>query len=82
MRHEAEMKAILKQVELLTQEEKRWLSDKLREEALSEPGGAPITQKRPSFGELLGVANPTGRDYTDDEVDQLRYEALNQKHLL
>ncbi len=36
----------------------------------------------PGLGDqLLGIANPTGRQYTDEEIDQLKHNYLKEKHL-
>jgi hypothetical protein len=35
-----------------------------------------------SLGELQGVANPTGRTFTDEEIDELRFAVLKEKYKL
>lgn len=52
-----------------------------RKLAARRPGRTLPPKKRGSLIALLGVANPTGRQFTDEEVDQLRYEALAEKYL-
>jgi hypothetical protein len=39
-------------------------------------------ERRPSLGELQGIANPTGRTFTDGEIDELRFAALKEKYEL
>ena len=39
-------------------------------------------QERPGLGDQLrGMANPIGRQYTDEEIDQLKYDYLKEKYL-
>ena len=39
-------------------------------------------EQRPGLGtRLLGVANPEGKQYTDEDIDQMRFEAIKKKHL-
>ena len=79
MRHEAELRAILKQVEVLSSEERRWLVRQLAD----VPDVPPVpVDRRGSFADLRGLANPEGRTFTDAEVDNLRHEALREKYHL
>jgi hypothetical protein len=81
MSHRQEIEAILKQVELWPSEEKRELVDKLLRQQRAST--APTTSRpKESLSSLLGIANPTGRQYTDEEIDEMRFQALKEKYKL
>ena len=75
MSHRPEIDSILKQVEGWPAEEKRALAlQLLRTKSVEQQA------KRPSLGNLIGIANPTGRLITDEELDEVRYQALKEKY--
>ena len=78
------MRAILKQVELWPAEERRWLAEKLAEtdHAPIPPGptGPTPLEQRGSLSSLIGIANPTGKQYSDGDIDRIRTEAMVAKH--
>jgi hypothetical protein len=77
MSHRHEINSILKQVQGWPAEEREALAMELLRSAPSAAG-----ERRPSLGALLGIANPTGRAFTDEEVDDLRFQALKEKFQL
>lgn len=86
MTHASELAAILKQVEPWTAEEKHWLAEKLSAQAALSREQPPLRiplppEKRRSFGELRGIANPSRIAFTDQEIDDLRFDALKEKYL-
>ena len=39
-------------------------------------------EDRPGFGtRWLGVANPDGKHFTEEDIDRMRLEAIEKKHL-
>ena len=47
-------------------------------QAMWDASGEP----RPGFGtRWRGAFNPEGKQYTDEEIDQLKWEHLSEKHL-
>ena len=82
MTHRSEINAILKQVEPWAAEEKRYLVEKLAQQATNDAPAPLNPGSRPSLGDLLGIGNPTRQQLTDQEVDNLRYEALREKYKL
>jgi len=79
MEHSDEIRAILKQVELWPPEELGRLARAVSAQAERRRGGAD--EARPSLGDLAGIANPSGRTYTDADVERLRHEAAAGRHL-
>lgn len=77
MSHRHEFNSILKQVQGWAPQEREALAMELLRSAPFAPG-----QPRPSLGALIGVANPTGRTFTEEEVDELRFQALKEKYQL
>jgi hypothetical protein len=41
-----------------------------------------LGEQRPSLGKLQGIANPTGRTFTDEQIDELRFASLKEKYKL
>ena len=77
MSHRQEIDAILKQVEPWPADEKRELVAKLLRQQQPARSGP-----RQSLSSIVGMANPTGRQYTDEEIDEMRYQALKEKYKL
>lgn len=84
MSQRPEISSILMQVENWPREDRQALAMELLRapSATAMPATDVAKQRRPSLGDLIGIANPTGRTFTDEEVDDLRFQALEEKYKL
>ena len=75
MRHEAEVQAILKQVELWPAEERFALAREISDQA-----STAVPRSKPTIDQLVGAGRGDGPAPSDDEVRRWRDEHLQQKY--
>lgn len=86
MSHHPEINSIVTQVREWPVEDRQALIAQLMTAAAPPTHSSTSTKdlgvRRESLGGLLGLANRTGRSFTDVELEELRLQALKEKHRL